>query len=279
MSASIAADEREDLHCLLDFILDGPGADKDRAALKALVGIGRIVGAARWAIDHEARRIHAGHERSPASPVLVDERLPLEARQELSELLSEFVDPETVKRWAEAGGQATPEQKRSLARIILHAIGHGSGEHRFEELANALGALNQGEAAPLLRPSKAVARGGHGAPAQIIRHRLRAVLGIEYQLHAGAFRSARAAREKIAELYGVEPDAMRHWPKSIIKVLGQKRFHDYRMFAAFSGLAVQLERGGGWKLPRGFLDRGEKDYGLPSLKADGGRFRKLSAKR
>jgi hypothetical protein len=279
MSTSNAAKEREDLHFLLDSILDGPGADKDRAALKALVGIGRIVGAARWAIDHEARRILAGHERLLASPVLVDERLPLEAREELSKVFSEFVEPETIDQWANARGHATPTQKRALARIILHAIGYGSDDHRFEELANAFEALNQGEAPLVLRPSRPVARGGHGSPAQLIKHRLRAVLGIEYQHHTGAFRSARAARKKIAELYGVEPDAMRHWPKSITKVLGQKRFQDYLLLAAFSGLIVQFEREGDWKLPQGFLDRGEKDYGLASLRADGERFKRLSAKR
>lgn len=274
------SDDSEQLHALLDLLIAGPGPNKDKDALRALVAVGRIIGVARWAIDHEERRILAGHERSSASSVLVDERLPLEARQELSDLFDEFYTPQAVKRWPKAGGRATPEQRRALARVILHAVGYGSGERRFEELAKALEALDQGETPPLLRPSKLVAgRGGHGAPAQINRHRLRAVLGIEYQRHLGAFRSVRAAREQIAELYGVESDAMRHWPKSLIKVLGEKRFQEYCLSAAFLGLAGQLARKGRWNLPEGVLERGEGDYGLLALRADGERFKKLVTKR
>lgn len=270
-------DQPEQLHTLVDFLIAGPGQDKDQDALKALIAVGRIIRAALWAIDHEARRVAAGCDRSRAAIVLADDRLPEDARRELAEHFADFYTDDVVRRWKKVHDSAMrPDQMRDLMRTLLEAIFQGSDDVRFGAFALAIEALDLGEVHPLLRPKKALSgKRGRGAPAQIIQHRLRALQGINYLHHRGDFPSATAARSEVAPLYGELPDTVRKWPASVKKSLGSKAFERAQLVAAQSGLMEQLAKNGGWKLTPGFAESGERMFGLSALRRDGEQYRRL----
>jgi hypothetical protein len=155
-------------------------------------------------------------------------------------------------------------------------VGCGSGDARFSDLAWALQMLDEGEAPPLLRPSKPRGgRGGRGAPAQITAHRMRAILGAVYLHYVGSFKSITAARKKIAELYGVTGEVMEKWPAAIKRVIGAKQLEQDIAFAGITGMAaVRLKERWPEEAQRA-RESGERTYGLASLKADGERFQIL----
>jgi hypothetical protein len=99
-------DQREgahELHNVLDRIIDGPQSSPDSNAISALIGIGKIIAAARWALDYEMGRIKAGQWRSRSNLLLSTYDLPEDARKELVYWIGTSLSPEEEQALVEQG--------------------------------------------------------------------------------------------------------------------------------------------------------------------------------
>jgi hypothetical protein len=136
-----------ELHDVLAQIISGPGSQPDSKAIEALIGIGKIIAAARWALDYELGRIKAGSWRSRSSLLLRNYELPEQARQELQEWLGTSLTPEQEQEFLKEGQTpGTIDEERVLLATVIAAFSIGSRDERITALARALNALNQGEA-------------------------------------------------------------------------------------------------------------------------------------
>jgi hypothetical protein len=123
------ADEQEhfELHDTLDKIIRGPGSTPDSNAIEALIGIGKIIAAAQWALDYEMGRIKAGRWRSRSNLLLSNYDLPEEARQELVSWVGTSLTREEEQAFIEeVRSPGTLDEERLLIATVMAAFAIGS---------------------------------------------------------------------------------------------------------------------------------------------------------
>lgn len=98
----------------------------------------------------------------------------------------------------------------------------------WSELLNEIGRLPYGDEPSLLKP-EARSPGQPTRPAKIAFLRLRALEWADFWKSVGA--RPKDYQRAIELAFGTDWDAIRHWPKSIIKVIGRTTFDQWLMYA------------------------------------------------
>lgn len=220
---------RDELIQMIDELYERSGPDgepsssftKDDAASDALICGSMLFGAvAGWAVDHQIGLAVSNLD----TPVHLVRNTDIAALEDLRSRTNSH--QHEIKGARLRDSRLSPEvARRALTNILTHMGGFVFPEHLANDLRDGFDALNFGELTALLTPSNK----GRVRYRRELRQRLRALTHIDFRVH-GSGMTYDAAREHVADFYGLKPQAFRRWDKMVREGLGEVTYYDARLW-------------------------------------------------